>query len=70
MTYARIKTQNWEECFWVDHDLIEGKLYPVSWLAPDNLAFGIVDEVGYELYCLVEGCGHLGGGDWELIEAE
>ncbi len=72
MIYARIKIQRWKETPWVDHDLIENKLYPVHWVSNDGhqTAFRITDEVDYDLYCLVNGCAHLGYGDWELIEVE
>ena len=36
----------------------------------DGEGFNIINDVGTELYCLWEGCGHLNGDNWTRVEEE
>lgn len=46
--------------------LTEGKEYSLS----DFSGHGgvILDDIGYEIYILLEECAHLNGGSWEIVE--
>lgn len=50
-------------------DLTHGKLYPIYGVNKYGLiSFRILDNAGYERYCLLKGCSHLGYGNWVIVE--
>lgn len=52
--------------------LTEGKLYEVENLTTDGLdgTFWTTSDTQVTIFCLIRGCCHLGGGDWELVEED
>lgn len=53
----------------------KGKLYKVLYVDPAEeqydgavVGFGIVDDEGDTIYCINNGCGHLGGGSWKIAQ--
>lgn len=75
MKYAKIKTYRLNGYTALEKNsdgygpyLSPNKLYPIYvW---DNSSFEITSDDGEMAYCLMTGCAHLGGGDWEIIEVE
>ena len=50
--------------------LTPGKLYPIYDVSKyGSISFRILDDDGYERYCLLKGCSHLDSGDWVIVEA-
>lgn len=46
--------------------LTPGKVYDIY--EADEYGFSMIDDEGDELGCLFEGCSHLNGKDWEVVE--
>jgi hypothetical protein len=56
--------------FETDQDLTPGKLYPIYDVNNYGLiTFHILDDDGYERFCLLKGCGHIDHRDWVIVEA-
>lgn len=49
-------------------DLTEGKQYDITRFYGARYLFCIEDDKGIILYCTLEGCRHLRGGNWEITE--
>jgi hypothetical protein len=51
-------------------DLTPGKLYPIYGVNKyGSISFRVLDDNGYERYCLLKGCSHIGHGNWVIVEA-
>lgn len=61
---VRIKNFNGELRWY----LTNGKEYELIREESETQTGIINDDVGDVLYILMDGCGHLGGGSWEVVE--
>lgn len=69
MKYARVDTHYGDAFSGVGDYVKERFLYKITRFNPDvPTSFWIIDETGEELYCRTNGCAHLGGGNWKIVE--
>jgi len=60
--YAKCQAKD----LWDTEYLTAGRLYPV--VENRGIGFDIASDALHALRCLWEGCAHLSGGDWEMVE--
>ncbi len=48
--------------------LTAGKVYELTLLADGHRAGDVFDDEGEAVFILLDGCSHLGGGNWRVVE--